>query len=228
MNGSLRSYVQAFGPASYLGVDIFPGDGVDALCNADRLAERFGRDAFDVLISTEMLEHVRDWHRVIDNFKLVLRPGGLLLITTRSLGFPFHEAPHDFWRFEISDMLEIFSDFTIESLEPDASEPGVFLKAHKPRDYSPKNLSDYLLYSMVTGTHVHSVDGPAKPNYEGKLVRRLGNTPEDGKVYLIREGHKQWVIRADWIVSRGFRWPEDVTIISADDLAQIPPGDPIT
>jgi SAM-dependent methyltransferase len=226
MNGSLRSHVEAFGPASYLGVDVFPGPGVDEICDAEQLAERYGQDAFDLVISTEMLEHVCNWRQVIDNLKFVVRPGGVVLITTRSRGFPFHEAPYDFWRFEVSDMEAIFSDFEIENVESDPEEPGVFLKARKPRLYSAKDLSGYVLYSMTTGTHVHSVE-PIKSQYEGKLIRREGNTPDDGKVYFVRQGRKQWVIDAGWISAHGFRWPEDVTVIPANELDEIPLGDPI-
>src|SRR5512133_1128292 len=59
VNGSLRSYVEGLGPSRYFGVDMTPGDGVDEVCSAEKLIERFGVDAFDVVISTEMLEHVR-------------------------------------------------------------------------------------------------------------------------------------------------------------------------
>jgi hypothetical protein len=167
------------------------------------------------------------WQQVIDNFKLVVRPTGLLLITTRSRGFPYHEAPYDFWRYEVSDMKEIFSDFIIENLRSDPQEPGVFLKARKPLHYVAKDLSGHLLYSMVTQTRVHSVDPPVQSEYEGKLVRREGETVEDGKVYVVRGGRRHWVIRAEWITENGFRWPDDVNVLPFGDLERIPTGDPI-
>jgi hypothetical protein len=41
-------------------------------------------------------------------------------------------------------------------------------------------------------------------------------------VYFVREGLKQWVIDAAWLTANGFRWPEDVMVITADELDQIP------
>jgi hypothetical protein len=74
---------------------------------------------------------------------------------------------------------------------------------------------------------VHSVAAPAESKYEGKLVRREGSSPEDGKVYFVREGLRQWVIDSRWIAANGFRWPEDVTLISPGELDELPLGDPI-
>lgn len=228
VNGSLRPYLQSLYPTSYVGTDIYPGPGVDLICNAEHLTARFGPNAFDVVVSTEMMEHARNWQEVIINLKSVLRPAAILLLTTRSRGFHFHEAPHDFWRYELSDMQQIFSDFHIQVLQPDLQEPGVFLKARKPLDYSPNDLSGLLLYSMVTHTHVHSVAGPCESKYEGKLVRREGDTPEDRKVYLIRESLRHWIINSAWIQANGLRWPEDVTVIPTQELDEIPAGDPIS
>jgi hypothetical protein len=124
-------------------------------------------------------------------------------------------------------MQEIFADFIIEILEPDPQEPGVFLKSRKPPNHQPADLSVYRLYSMVTGTYVHSVEGRAASKYEGKLVRSEGHSPEDSKVYLVREGLKQWIIDSAWLAANGFRWPDDVTVIASEELDQIPSGDPL-
>ena len=147
INGSLRRFVESRKPAEYIGIDIIPGLGVDLICNAENLLDKFGKESFDVVISTELLEHVRKWQRVISNLKLVCKPMGTILITTRSFSFPFHSYPFDYWRYELEDMKEIFADCQIQILEKDP-EKGVFLKAIKPQNFSERDLSAYMLYSM--------------------------------------------------------------------------------
>ena len=114
---TVRPDVEALAPLSYLGVDIISGQHVDEVCNASDLRERYGDDAFDVVISTEMLEHARDWRSAIRNLKNVVRPGGVLVLTTRSFGFPFHAWPHDYWRYEPDDMRQIFDEVVRDLVE---------------------------------------------------------------------------------------------------------------
>lgn len=151
VNGSPRPIVEAFGPASYVGVDIEQGPGVDEVCDATRLVDRFGRNTFDILVSTELLEHVRDWRAVISQFKQVLKPEGTLVLTTRSPGFHYHAYPADFWRYEVPDMRAIFSDFEIEALESDSLSPGVFIKARKPIAFVENDTRQQSLFSILTG-----------------------------------------------------------------------------
>jgi len=151
VNGSLRSYVEGLGPASYLGVDVIAGPGVDVICPVDRLVDRFGPDSYDLVFSTEMLEHVRDWRAALVNLKTVTKPGGILLFTTRSRGFGFHGYPFDFWRYELSDVTALFADFETLALDPDLSEPGVFFKGRKPKGWQNRPVDDYELYSIILG-----------------------------------------------------------------------------
>src|SRR5437868_12867636 len=119
VNGSLREHVESFHPAEYIGVDLELASGVDKKLNAEHLVKEFGEKSFDVVISTEMLEHAVNWKAIISNMKQVLKPGGALLITTRSEGFPFHEYPVDAWRFSVDDMKAIFADMEDVKVEPD-------------------------------------------------------------------------------------------------------------
>ena len=151
VNGSLRRSIAVLGPASYVGTDIHPGPGVDEVCEVGELASRYGDERFDVVICTEVLEHIEDWRRAVANMKAVLRPAGLLLVTTRSRGFPYHGYPYDFWRYEIGDFRQIFGDLEIVALESDPTAPGVLLAARKPRPFVPRDLEGQELYSIVSG-----------------------------------------------------------------------------
>lgn len=133
VNGSPREVVLPYGPSRYVGVDFAPGKGVDLVLDVKDLARHFGTDSFDVVVSTEMLEHAQDWRTAVDQMKQVLRQDGLLVVTTRGPAFPYHGYPYDYWRFTLDDFRAIFADMTLIVLEPDApGTPGVLMKAVKP------------------------------------------------------------------------------------------------
>ena len=60
--------------------------------------------------------------------------------------------------------------------------------------------------------------------YENKLVRRPGSSPEDGKVFLVRDGTRHWIIFGSWIAKHGYRWPDDVMTVSPELFNAIPEG----
>jgi SAM-dependent methyltransferase len=79
VNGSVRPFIERFcSPKEYLGVDIEPGKFVDLILPAEKLVEYFGPESFDVVIATELLEHVQNWRLVVGNLKSVLKRGGYI------------------------------------------------------------------------------------------------------------------------------------------------------
>mgnify|MGYP002401000057 CR=1 FL=1 len=108
VNGSVRKILEPKS-AEYIGVDLFEGNGVDVVLDVAHLRDQFGEDKFDVVVSTEMLEHCSNWQEALYQMSSVLRQGGLLIITTRSPGFELHDYPADYWRFSHEDVVEIFS-----------------------------------------------------------------------------------------------------------------------
>jgi SAM-dependent methyltransferase len=157
VNGSIRPFIERLHPREYVGVDIERGKFVDVVLPAEKLIDAFGVEAFDVVISTELMEHVKDWRIVVNNMKKVLRPNGYIYLTTRSYGYPYHGYPFDFWRYEIGDIRKIFSDFKTIALKKDHLEPGVFLKAVKPKNQQPFDVSTIKLYSVILGKRTHSI-----------------------------------------------------------------------
>ena len=95
-------------------VDLLPARGLHARGDAHALPVVDG--AFDVVLCTEVLEHLCEPHRAIDEMHRVLAPGGRLLLTTRFL-FPIHDAPHDYFRFTkygLRYLLRRFEDVEIQ------------------------------------------------------------------------------------------------------------------
>lgn len=63
------------------------------------LSLRFENDAFDFVLSDQVLEHVEGSpQQAIDECHRVLRPGGIAVHTTCFIN-PVHGSPGDFWRF---------------------------------------------------------------------------------------------------------------------------------
>lgn len=82
INGSPRKY---FLWCDYVGVDILGGKGVDVVVDFTDSYEVFcklQRDrGYDVVISSEMLEHCMGWQKALENMYFYLKKGGLLIIT---------------------------------------------------------------------------------------------------------------------------------------------------
>lgn len=170
-DASLRPIIELLNPAQYIGIDIKEGPGVDIVCDARDIIERFGKECFDIVVSTELIEHVKEWRKVISNIKNICKPNGVILITTRSYGFDFHGFPFDFWRYELRDMEYIFSDCIIEKLEKERISPGVFIKVRKPQNFSEKVLSNYELFSIILNKRVVNVDEKSIKVFKKRYLR---------------------------------------------------------
>ncbi|AWK02990.1 class I SAM-dependent methyltransferase [Flavobacterium crocinum] len=86
---------------SYVGLDIDSGLNYD---NAkpdffwDGVNMPFESESFDVVMSTEVLEHVPDPDAYLLEVKRVLKPGGLFFFTVPFL-MSLHEVPNDYYRY---------------------------------------------------------------------------------------------------------------------------------
>lgn len=84
INGSLRDF---FENPDYLGVDIAHGRGVDLV---SRIHELNLNKKFDVVVSSEMLEHDEYWRESLAKMYDLCKKGGLIVISAAGEGRPEH------------------------------------------------------------------------------------------------------------------------------------------
>ena len=102
-------------------LDLRPGPGVQVVGDAQALG--IADAAFEVVLCTEVLEHLPEPQKAIDEMFRVLKPGGELLLTTRFL-FPIHDAPHDYFRYTKYGLRHLLRRFEILELQEETDAVG--------------------------------------------------------------------------------------------------------
>lgn len=96
-------YAPLFSGADYVACDFAKGEPgwdyskLSVVCDLRELAFRDG--AFDLIVSTEALEHVPDPKSAFCEFARSLAAGGRLVLTVPFQGYREHQAPHDYYRY---------------------------------------------------------------------------------------------------------------------------------
>lgn len=109
VNGSPRSVFEA-AATEYIGTDMQAGPGVDVVANNHELLYQLRGKAFDTVICCEVLEHDDVFWQSVHQLHRLTAPGGHLVITTPTFGFPVHRYPKDYWRFGEDAYREVFFD----------------------------------------------------------------------------------------------------------------------
>lgn len=91
----LRAEILATG-ATLTTLDLFSGEGVDVA--GDVAAMPFPGASFDVVLCTQVLEHVPDPRAVCRELSRVLRPGGVALVTAPQSAW-LHNLPYHYFHF---------------------------------------------------------------------------------------------------------------------------------
>lgn len=104
--------------AEYAGADVQPRPRVRYVCPVEDLD--IPDSSFDLVLCTQVLEHVRDPDRALREIARVLRPGGYTFLTTHGI-WPFHPYPGDYWRWTqqgLEALLDRAPDLTLVELVP--------------------------------------------------------------------------------------------------------------
>jgi len=157
-NGTIRPLMVSYSVGEYMGIDLIDDPSVDRVMNADDVVEVFGKESFDIVLSMEMMEHTRNWRRSLSGLKQVCKKEGIIVITSPSIGYPYHGYPDDFWRYEAEDLQYIMGDCEILGVEKDERGPGSFVCVRKPINFNEKDLYDVKLHSMVAGMRIRELN----------------------------------------------------------------------
>jgi SAM-dependent methyltransferase len=106
-------------------LDTEPGQSVDVV--GDARVMPFADASMDVVLCTQVLEHIPDPIAAIGEIRRVLKPGGTLLLTVPSI-FPQHGSPGDYWRYMPQGLQWVLRDFRTVTVKGEAgSVPSIFL-----------------------------------------------------------------------------------------------------
>ncbi len=111
-----------------IGIDIRKGKGVDVVLDACDAVDYFGEDRFDGVVSTDALEHSKEWKCFLQNALSVLKKDGLLLVTAAAPRKGRHDYPNDYWRFSMEMWRHIFKEQDIISEFDHSISNGVIIR----------------------------------------------------------------------------------------------------
>ena len=83
---------------------------------SDSMVLPFPEGTFDTIVSTQVLEHVRQPEIVIREMARVLKPSGILILSA-PMTWPLHEEPHDYYRYTLHGLRHLLEEADFEILD---------------------------------------------------------------------------------------------------------------
>lgn len=113
----VKPYYHIFGSHinKYSGVDVGNNPYADDLIQPGE-ALRYGDNTFDIVLSSQVLEHVEDVNQYLMEIKRVLRPGGFVLLSTHGT-WQYHASPYDYQRWTSMGLKTLMKKYNFEIKE---------------------------------------------------------------------------------------------------------------
>jgi SAM-dependent methyltransferase len=102
-------YVSFFKHRKYVRLDLLPDSQPDIVGDLHKL--KIKDRTFDMVLATEVLEHLYDPQRAVNEMQRILTKNGLVVASTRFI-YPFHPDPHDYYRFTRDSISYLFRNFS--------------------------------------------------------------------------------------------------------------------
>lgn len=113
INGCLRPL---FPGCHYVGADLTKGKNVDVVLSAPYHWPELESDSFDLVVSSQVLEHVPKPWEWIKEIARVTKPGGLVYLCSPN-SMPYHAYPVDCWRVWPDGMRGLMEDAGLSVVE---------------------------------------------------------------------------------------------------------------
>lgn len=119
-----KPYEELFKAETYIGCDVYisghENDDKRADVYYDGRTIPFEAESFDIVLSTQVLEHVEEFDEIFHELIRVLKKDGVMILTV-PFCFEEHEKPFDFRRFTGFGIRKLFTDNGMEILEMEKS-----------------------------------------------------------------------------------------------------------
>ncbi len=99
---------------TYTALDGEPGPNIDIVGDVHALP--FPDASFDTVISTQVMEHVKEPWRMVEEIARILRPGGVCLLTAPFM-LQFHADPCDYYRYTTEGARHLFERVGLQVIE---------------------------------------------------------------------------------------------------------------
>jgi len=96
-------------------LDINPLSGATYIADLCDLSAEIPSSMYDYIVCTEVLEHTLQPFNAVSNMKRLLKPGGILFVST-PFNFRIHGPLPDCWRFTENGLRILFNEFEILEL----------------------------------------------------------------------------------------------------------------
>lgn len=100
--------------AKYTGADLYTTENVDVITDAKKTP--FEDNTFDNMVCLQVLEHIDEPHKVINECFRILKKGGHIILTTPWI-YPFHGEPDDYYRFSRKALEFLFRNAGFEIIK---------------------------------------------------------------------------------------------------------------
>ena len=113
--------------------------------------------SYDLIISVQVLEHVKHPFEALIEMQRVLKKDGYLFLSTNFL-YPRHGEPYDFFRFTMDGLRSIFDEAGFQIISID-SHGGFFAMISQFFHEIPLYFRNFIIFGL---SHPHSKDFPVK------------------------------------------------------------------